>query len=193
MYSRKRLVEIAKGKYAEWLTEDGLTLIEGWARDGATDADIANYMKIGRQTLYTWMNKYKDIHDAIKKGRAPVDVKVENAVLKSALGYTVTIKKPIKVRKETQKFGEGKVVTEHIEYVDEEVYIAPNFMAQAYWLNNRSRKTGKWTKNQEVITNDTADFSALDEIASQMVKKDGEKKPGRQQTASSEESVNATS
>ena len=28
---------MAKGKYAEWITEDGLLLLEGWARDGLTD------------------------------------------------------------------------------------------------------------------------------------------------------------
>jgi hypothetical protein len=25
---------LAKGKYQEWLTEEGLLLLEGWARDG---------------------------------------------------------------------------------------------------------------------------------------------------------------
>ena len=32
---------MAKGKYAEWLEPDGLLRLEGWARDGLTDEQIA--------------------------------------------------------------------------------------------------------------------------------------------------------
>lgn len=149
-----------------------MTLIKGWARDGLTDEAIANNIGIRRQTLYDWIKRFPDISDALKKGRQPVDIQVEDAVLKAALGYTVKIKKPIKVRKETQKFGEGKIVTEEIQYVDEEVYIAPVFMAQAYWLNNRSRKSGKWTNNKYTQeTTETADYSLLDGIAKRMKEK----------------------
>ena len=31
---------MATGKVGYWLSEDGLTLLEGWARDGLTDEDI---------------------------------------------------------------------------------------------------------------------------------------------------------
>ena len=33
---------MAKGKYHEWLSEDGLIKIQGWARDGLIDEQIAN-------------------------------------------------------------------------------------------------------------------------------------------------------
>ena len=32
---------MAKGKYEKWLKEDNLLLLEGWARDGLTDEQIA--------------------------------------------------------------------------------------------------------------------------------------------------------
>lgn len=130
-------------------------------------------MGIRRQTLYEWIKRYPDISDALKKGREPVDIQVEDAVLKSSLGYTVKLKKPVKVRKETQKFGEGKIVTEEIQYVEEEVYIAPVFMAQAYWLNNRSRKNGKWSNMKYVAQEQTesADYTLLDGIAKRMKEK----------------------
>lgn len=32
---------VAKGKYQRWLEPDGLTLLEGWARDGLTDEQLA--------------------------------------------------------------------------------------------------------------------------------------------------------
>lgn len=35
---------MARGKFEYWLTEDGLTLLKGWARDGLTDEDLAAKM-----------------------------------------------------------------------------------------------------------------------------------------------------
>ena len=32
---------MAKGKYQEWLEPEGLLKLEGWARDGLTDEQIA--------------------------------------------------------------------------------------------------------------------------------------------------------
>lgn len=78
---------MAKGKYEYWLTEDGLTLLEGWARDGLTDEQIAEKLDIRRETLYAWKNKYPNISNALKKGKEVIDRQVENALLKRALGF----------------------------------------------------------------------------------------------------------
>lgn len=52
---------MAKSKYEAWLTDDGLLRIEGWARDGLTDEQIAHNMGISRKTLAEWKNKYAPI------------------------------------------------------------------------------------------------------------------------------------
>ena len=75
---------MAKGKYQEWLTEDGLILIEGWARDGLTDEQIAHNMGINVATLYKWKNTYSEINDTLKKTKEVVDRQVENALFKKA-------------------------------------------------------------------------------------------------------------
>lgn len=80
---------MAKGKYEKWLEPEGLTLLEGWARDGLTDEQIAHNCGITAKTLYEWKNKYGEICEALKKGKEVVDLEVENALLKRALGYTV--------------------------------------------------------------------------------------------------------
>lgn len=80
---------MAKGKYLEWLSLEGLIKLEGWARDGLTDEQIADNIGISRPTLYEWKKRYPDISDALKKGKEVVDRQVENALLKKALGYTV--------------------------------------------------------------------------------------------------------
>ena len=75
-------------KYEYWLTPEGLLLLEGWARDGLTDEQISNNIGISRSTLAEWKKKYEDISDTLKKGKEVVDIQVENALLKRALGYT---------------------------------------------------------------------------------------------------------
>ena len=76
---------MAKGKYEYWLTEEGLLLLEGWARDGLTDEQIAHNIGISISTLNNWKNKYVEILESLKKGKEVVDYAVENALLKNAL------------------------------------------------------------------------------------------------------------
>ena len=75
-------------KYEDWLTKEGLALIEGWARDGLTDEQIAHNMGINTSTIYDWKEKYPDFSNALKNGKEVVDRLVENALLKRALGYS---------------------------------------------------------------------------------------------------------
>ena len=76
---------MAKGKFEYWLTDDGLILLEGWARDGLTDEQIAENMSINVATLYRYKNKFCAICEALKKGKEVVDYEVENALHKK--GY----------------------------------------------------------------------------------------------------------
>lgn len=81
---------MAKGKYEKWLKEENLLLLEGWARDGLTDEQIAKNIGIGERTLYEWKEKYPQISQSLKKGKKVVDYEVENALLSSALEGNTT-------------------------------------------------------------------------------------------------------
>jgi len=81
---------VAKGKYQHWLTPEGLTLLEGWARDGLTDEQMAQRMGITAKTLYEWKKRYGKICEALKKGKEVVDYQVENALLSAALEGNTT-------------------------------------------------------------------------------------------------------
>lgn len=81
---------MATGKYQKWLQAENLILIEGWARDGLTDEQIAHNMGIATGTLYRWKEEYCEICEALKKGKSVVDYMVENALLKSALDGNTT-------------------------------------------------------------------------------------------------------
>lgn len=81
---------MAKGKYTEWLQPEKLILLQGWARDGLSDEQIAHNMGINAATLYTWKNKYNKINEALKKGKEVADYEVENALYKAALEGNTT-------------------------------------------------------------------------------------------------------
>jgi transposase-like protein len=133
---------MAKGKYEEWLTPEGLVKLEGWARDGLTDEQIAENMGIKRQTLYEWKKKYADISDTLKRGKEVVDRQVENALLKRALGYKYDeVTKESKWNPEIEDFEmvETKRITKEVQ---------PDTTAQIFWLKNR--KPNEWRDKQEI-------------------------------------------
>lgn len=81
---------MAKGKYEYWLTPEGLTLVEGWARDGLTDEQIAHNMGVAYSTLRKWRDTYEALSAALKKGKEVVDFEVENALFRNAIGGDTT-------------------------------------------------------------------------------------------------------
>lgn len=99
-------------------------------------------MGVSYSTFRDWFDRYPAVLAALKKGKAPVDIEVENALLKRAKGYSVTVKKPVKVKTKRQLKDKGTIEEEHIEFVEEEVYIPPDTTAQIFWLKNR--RPDKW-------------------------------------------------
>ena len=81
---------MAAAKYEYWLTEDGLILLGGWARDGLIDDQIAKNCDINVATLYDWKKRYPKIAEALKKNKEIVDYEVENALRDKALSGDVT-------------------------------------------------------------------------------------------------------
>lgn len=131
----------------DWLEADGLILLESWARDGYTIQDIATRVGVSQQRFRVWMNKYPEIKKAVNNGRELVDYKVENALLKAALGYKT---KEVRVATIIRN---GKTIETQKETVEKEQ--APNVSACQCWLYNRMPK--KW-KNMNSRAN------ILDEI-----------------------------
>lgn len=134
------MIEIAKGKYHIWLQEDNLIRIESWARMGLTDEQIAKNMGISAVTLYEWMKKYPNISKSIKKGKAPIDFEVENALFKRAIGY---------------EYEEVETIIEEIDgkqrkRIKKIKKIAlPETSAMIFWLKNRKPK--EWRKLNPVV------------------------------------------
>lgn len=76
---------------SKWETvKDKLILVEGWARDGLTDEQIANNLAISIDTFYKYKKKYPEFSESLKKGKEIVDYEVENALLQNALNGNIT-------------------------------------------------------------------------------------------------------
>ena len=118
---------MAKGKYQEWLTKEGLLRLQGWARDGLSDEQIAANMGISIATLYNWKRDHLEILEALKEGKDTVDRQVENALLKSALGY--------KYDEVTKELRDDELVVTKVVHKE----VQPNTTAQIFWLKNRKR------------------------------------------------------
>ena len=80
--------------YEQWEKDgelkDKLILIQGMAREGLTQQQIADNLGINVDTLIEYKKKYTDFSEALKKGKEVVDFQVENALLSSALEGNTT-------------------------------------------------------------------------------------------------------
>lgn len=138
---------MAKGKYEYWLSPEGLLKIEAWARDGLTEEQIASNMGISRSTLSDWKNKYSDILNSLKRGKEVVDIQVENALLKRALGYSY--KEVVKERVQGVLIVTKEVLKE----------VAPDTTAQIFWLKNRKPHEWRDKKDIEADINNTGEIN----------------------------------
>lgn len=140
------MVEVDK-----WLTDDGLLLLAAYARDGMTNQDIADKIGVTKRTFTRWMEEYPEIREAVNTSKELVDYKVENALLKAALGYTAKESKVI------MRLRQGKLTTVEQETVIKE--IAPDVRAITLWLNNRQTK--KWRRNADNIMDNNEEDSNI--------------------------------
>ena len=155
---------MAKGKYKKWLEPDNLTKLEGWARDGLKDTQIADNMGINVSTLYTWKNRYSEINEALKKGKEVVDYEIENSLISTMKKHTVTTtqykmvkKDDFKLKAEREEFmniykfdhpeaskneiliatAKGVEVYEKIPIIRTVTEVDPNISAMIFWLKAR--------------------------------------------------------
>lgn len=129
-------------KFDYWLSEEGLARIAGWARDGVIDKDIAAKCGVAYSTFRGWRDKFPALSAALKEGKEVVDLLVENALLKRALGYTYE-EKTYERKQVTEEGDMGMLLT---KTVTKEVL--PDVTAQIFWLKNRKR--AEWRDNERM-------------------------------------------
>lgn len=123
----------------KWRRKEGLALLEGLARDGYSDEEIAKKMKISIGQYQRLRNSDEKIRKALDHGKMTTDYLVEKALLKSALGFS---RKSVKV---TSIIRYGKLVETQTEELTEDV--PPNVTAAQTWLYNRC--PDKWKRDPQ--------------------------------------------
>ncbi|WP_096269389.1 transposase [Paucisalibacillus globulus] len=162
-----------RGKYYTHV-EPRLIEIEGWARDGLIDEQIAKNLGVAYSTFRKYRDEHSALSAALKKGKEVVDRQVENAMLKTAMGYAYDETTYVSVEMsqeeydlivdvELQKFDkENPNATEDerdlfimqipkTKQVIEKVVtkmVKPDTTAQIFWLKNR--RPDKWRDKQDI-------------------------------------------
>ena len=107
-----------------WSSREGLTLVSAWARQGLSEGELARRMGVRANTLRRWRLKSPAFDAAVIRGRDWADATVEEAMLRRALGFTVTEK-----CEEESSTG--------LKVKSAEKYIPPDLSAQLAWLRIR--------------------------------------------------------
>jgi transcriptional regulator with XRE-family HTH domain len=122
--------------------KEKLIQIEAWCRDGLTEEQIAKNLGIGVSTLSKYKVEHIELIEALKRGKEVVDIQVENALFKRALGYKYEeVTRENVYNKETEEY--EMIVTKKV--VKE---VQPDTTAQIFWLKNR--KPAEWRDKQEI-------------------------------------------
>ncbi|MVP00357.1 transposase [Paenibacillus lutrae] len=139
------------GKY-DTHVKPKLNRIEAWARDGLTDEQIAHNLGIATSTYYDYKANNEEFSEALKNGKDDIDIIVENALLKKALGFEFVeeTREPLynPVTGEALMGPDGKALIVVTKVVRKQA--APDTTAQIFWLKNRRPQA--WRDKQEVDT-----------------------------------------
>ncbi|MDP2432588.1 MAG: hypothetical protein Q8O33_11205 [Pseudomonadota bacterium] len=99
---------------------------------GADDAKLAEMFEVTAKTINTWKQRHPDFLQSLKNGKDIADAKVAAALYKSAIGAHFT--------------EEDRVVGDQVVTLKKQ--LAPEVLAQIFWLKNRQPK--HWRDRVEV-------------------------------------------
>lgn len=127
----------------EYKIKPRLKEIEGWCREGLYYQEMSNRLGIHLATFMKYKAEKPEFDEILKKGREVVDLQVENALLKRALGF--------EYEEETNEgFTDenGDIVRGHKKIVKKRVL--PDPVSMIFWLKNRQGHKWHDRKNYEL-------------------------------------------
>ena len=153
---------MARAKYAEWLTEQGLERLAEMA-PRLTDAEMAKEMGISPSTYYDWLKKHSEMSEAVTRARTGADARavnerVERSLLETALGGVRVLKKPMKIKTTTYDARGRRIDREKIVMAEEEVYIKADVKAQIFWLTNREPERWRNKVEAAIVDDNTVNY-----------------------------------
>lgn len=105
------------------------------AKRGWTDAEMAEFFKVNRDTWYEWKNRHPEFSEALKDWKVEADARVERTLYEKATGYE---------HPEEKIFCNEGVIT-RAETVK---HYAPDTTAAIFWLKNRQPE--QWRDRREL-------------------------------------------
>lgn len=118
--------------------------VEKFARLGATDAEIADFLGIVESTLNEWKKQYPEFSESIKRGKSISDSNVADRLYQRAMGFEHD-------SEEIKVVSIGKNEGSQIERVPIRKIYPPDPTAAIFWLKNRRPK--EWRDKQEIDIN----------------------------------------
>lgn len=134
-----------------WLSPDGILLISQWRREGIPVEEIAlNYMGIGTTTMRRWTIECEELAKALGISKDVTNGKVEQALLKRALGYEYD--------EVTEELVEGQMRVTKVT----RKHVSPDVKACMSWLF--SRRPDRWRAQQAPLDDDADDMKTAKKI-----------------------------
>lgn len=140
-----------KDRKSFWLSPDGIVLISQWRREGIPLEQVAaEYIGVSSQTLWRWTKGSEDLRTALGISSDVVNGKVEQALLKRALGYEYD--------EVTEELVEGEMrVTKKTRK-----HVSPDVKACLSWLF--SRRPDRWRAQQSPIDETANDLDTAKKV-----------------------------
>lgn len=158
---------MAKPKY-----DDNFPLLaQDYARQGMIDKDIAKKLGIATCTFYEYQKEHPEFSEAIKKGKMPVDIEVENALLKRAKGFEYE-EVHVEYKPKGKEDEEAKKRPTLIKKIKK--FVVPDTAACAIWLTNR--RPGLWKHRQQVDVAGNVNLKVITAVPRSKRKKKNAKK-----------------
>jgi hypothetical protein len=140
---------VSKSKY-ETNVAPRLTEVEGWARNGVSDEDIAHNLGVAYSTFRKYKEANAALSAALARGKEVVDLEVEGALLKRCMGYNARVAKHYKIKTvDYDENGKKTCEREELKEVYDEVHIPADTTAQMFWLANRKKKDWKYKPDED--------------------------------------------
>lgn len=131
-------LEGQKKRKAFFLSDEGITLIRGWRRQGVPLTKIAtDYIGVSKTGFFGWYKENEELRNACATALESTNMSVEESLLKRALGYDY--------QEETWELIEGELRLSKVA----KKHVPPDVKAILSWLYNRM--PNRWRAVQEPL------------------------------------------